>query len=79
MKEISLYNLELLANSFGIRIWLCQKKGNRWAFIRGAGEQLLLPSELVWQKDDLGIFVQGDGYNKVDLLTQIESLQTAIS
>lgn len=78
-KEISLYNLELLANTFNIRIWLCEKKGSRWAFIRGAGEQQLLPSELIWQQNNLGLFIQGDGYNKVDLISRIESLLTITS
>lgn len=78
MKEISSFDLELIAKTFDIRIWYCKKLGKRWSFVCGAGEQKVLPSELIWENEDSGIFVQGEIYNKIDLIQRIEQLFTEI-
>ena len=78
VKEISSFDLEILSKAFDIRIWYCEKIGRRWSFICGAGEQKVLPSELFWENEDSAIFVQGEGYNQVELLSKIEELLTRV-
>jgi hypothetical protein len=68
---ISTFDLEVLSKKYDIRIWLCKKTGRRWSFIIGAGDQKPLPSELVFEEGDYGIFVQGDTFDQGSLLQEI--------
>jgi hypothetical protein len=71
---ISTYNLEVLSKKFNIRIWVCQKKGRRWHFIKGVGEQKLLPSELIFETGELGFFAQGEEFDKENLAFELENI-----
>ena len=71
---ISTFDLEVLSKKFDIRIWLCKKNGRRWAFIVGAGDQRPLPSELIYEFDDFGFFVQGENFDQIRLESEIKEL-----
>ncbi len=77
---ISTFDLERLAKAYNIRIWLCRRMGRRWSFVEGAGPERVLPSELVFENAETGVFVQGEDYDKQGLTAEISRLmqQTAI-
>ncbi|GAB4285249.1 MAG: hypothetical protein Kow0029_32080 [Candidatus Rifleibacteriota bacterium] len=70
---ISTFDLEVIAKKHDIRIWLCRKIGRRWAYIIGAGEQRPLPSELIFELDDYGFFVQGDSFIPEAVVEELKS------
>ncbi len=71
---ISTFDLERLARTYDIRIWLCRRMGRRWSFIEGAGPERVLPSELVFENAETGVFVQGEDYNHSALIADITTL-----
>lgn len=71
---ISTFDLERLAKTFGIRIWVCRRTGRRWAFIEGAGEERVLPSELIFENENTGVFVQGEDFDLQRLTAEVERL-----
>jgi len=74
---ISTFDLEVLSKKYDVRIWLCKKTGKRWSFIIGAGEQRSLPSELIFEEDEYGVFVQGESYDEGSLIREIQGKFTA--
>lgn len=72
--EISLFDLERLANAYQIRIWQCRKLGRRWSFIAGAGPEKVLQSELIYEAGELGFFVQAESFDKAMLVSELEKL-----
>jgi hypothetical protein len=73
-KEISSFDLEILAKKHNIRLWFCEKIGRRWSFIVGAGEQRPLPSELIYSDKNHGMFVQGEDYDQIELEKDVKNL-----
>lgn len=71
---ISSFDLERLAKTFGVRIWLCRRVGRRWSFIEGAGIEKLLPSQLLYESSDTGVFVQGEEFDEQALAGEIKNL-----
>lgn len=71
---ISTFDLERLAKAYDIRIWLCRRMGRRWSFVEGAGAERVLPSELVFENADSGVFVQGEDYDRSRLTAEIAAL-----
>ncbi|MDD3147587.1 MAG: hypothetical protein PHD82_09815 [Candidatus Riflebacteria bacterium] len=77
--EISTFDLERLAKTFGVRIWFCRRTGRRWSFIAGAGEEKVLPSELIFEKDETGVFVQGEDFDSQRLKAEVERLLNPVA
>jgi len=71
---ISTFDLEVLSKKYDIHIWLCKRIGRRWSFLTGAGEQKSLPSELIYESPEYGIFVQGEDFDEVSLKSEIQKL-----
>ncbi|MFZ5951301.1 MAG: hypothetical protein ACOYXC_11375 [Candidatus Rifleibacteriota bacterium] len=71
---ISTFDLEVLSKKYDIRIWLCKRIGRRWSFLVGAGEQRSLPSELIYENPEYGIFVQGEDFDHIRLKNEIKIL-----
>lgn len=71
---ISTFDLERLARTFGVRIWICRKIGRRWSFLDGAGEEKILPSELIYECGETGVFVQGEEFDQLGLVAEISRL-----
>ena len=69
---ICISKLQQLAQEFGIRIWTCKKTGKRWAFINGAGEPKVLESELIYESGEIGVFVQGENFDRPKLIQIIK-------
>lgn len=72
--EISLFDLQRLASTYRLRIWQCKKIGRRWSFLAGAGEEQALPSQLICESGDTGIFVQTDQDIDTALIAELEKL-----
>lgn len=72
--EISLFDLQRLAKTFRLRIWQCRKIGKRWSFMAGAGEEQPLPSQLIFESGETGIFVQTDQIIDAALIAELEKL-----
>lgn len=72
--EISLFELQRLAETFHLRIWQCRKIGKRWSFIAGAGEEQPLPSQLIFESGETGIFVQTDATIDQRLIAELQKL-----
>ncbi len=71
---ISTFDLERLAKKYGVRIWVCRRIGRRWSFIEGAGEERVLPSELIYESDETGVFVQGEEFDAAGIKAEVHSL-----
>ncbi len=76
---ISTYDLERLARTYQVRIWFCRRTGRRWSFIAGAGEEMLLPSELIFENEETGVFAQGEDYDKNSLTAEVKRLVTPVA
>lgn len=72
--EISLYDLERLSRKYSLRIWQCRRIGRRWAFINGFGEEKVLPSFLIYENSESGIFIQADSPDQPELKNEILAL-----
>lgn len=79
-KEISLYDLERLSRRFSLRIWQCRRIGRRWSFLNGSGEEKVLPSFLIYENSEIGIFIQADSPDQPELKNEIQKIleETAI-
>lgn len=71
---ISTFDLERLAKKYGVRIWLCRRIGRRWSFIEGAGAERVLPSELIYESAETGVFVQGEEFDEAGIKAEVHSL-----
>jgi hypothetical protein len=71
---ISSFDLEVIAKKHQIRIWVCRRIGKRWAFLVGAGETLPLPSELIYETENLGFFIQGENFFREQILEEIKTI-----
>ncbi len=71
---ISTFDLERLAKKYGVRIWLCRRIGRRWSFIEGAGAERVLPSELIYESAETGVFVQGEEFDEAGIKAEVCSL-----
>lgn len=76
---ISTFDLERLAKTYDVRIWVCRRIGRRWSFLAGAGEERVLPSELVFENEETGVFVQGEDFDQQSLVTEITRLLTPVA
>ena len=52
--------LDEIATTYNCKIWVACKIGRRWAYIDGlkAGKELFLPAELIYEHDNIGVFVE---------------------
>ncbi|NCB38994.1 MAG: hypothetical protein EOM80_09510 [Erysipelotrichia bacterium] len=73
---ISTFDLERIAKTYKVRIWLCRKIGRRWSFIVGAGEERVLPSQLLFETGETGVFVQGEDFDEAGLKSELTRLTT---
>ncbi len=71
---ISTFDLERLAKKYGVRIWLCRRIGRRWSFVEGAGVERVLPSELIYESAETGVFVQGEEFDEAGIKAEVISL-----
>lgn len=71
---ISLFDLERLSRKYNLRIWQCRRTGRRWAFVNGFGEEKVLPSFLIFENSETGIFIQADSSDHPALKQEIIDL-----
>ena len=57
-----------------MRIWLCRRIGRRWSFVEGAGVERVLPSELIYESVETGVFVQGEEFDEAGIKAEVISL-----
>jgi len=71
---ITTFDLERLAKKYGVRIWVFRRIGRRWSFVEGAGEERVLPSELIYENAETGVFVQGEEFDEAGIKAEVNNL-----
>jgi len=64
--------LDEIAITYNCKIWVARKIGRRWAYIDGlkAGKELFLPAELIYEHDNIGVFVEGLEISQKDMVVK---------
>ncbi|WP_456398569.1 hypothetical protein [Mesoaciditoga sp.] len=62
-KEICISELKRLSHLYDIEITVAKRAGRRWSYVVSAGEEKLLPSQIIDRFKGYALFVEGKDFN----------------